>query len=189
MAKVGKYKSYVETETQTGMSEYDREQRTAYLTGIWNYWLKEMGEGRKVRPEQLDKMASDSIIALANSDDYVKGRLIDKIMFPEEVKAEIKKRLQIDKDDDIAQLFVSDMLNVKSKKKSRGDEVAIYYAYGSIVDNEAMNMIQGGGHCIVGKTTAEDLRKLADDDDVKAVGFVNGILNSIKDNLDKNPVE
>ena len=28
-AKVGKYKSYVERNTQTGMSEYDREQRTA----------------------------------------------------------------------------------------------------------------------------------------------------------------
>jgi protease-4 len=171
MAKVGKYKSYVEKETQTGMSEYDREQRTAYLTGIWNYWLKEMAEGRRVQPEQLDKMAGDSIIALANTDDYVKGRLVDKIMFPEEVKAEIKKRLKIGVDDEITQLFVSDMLNVKSKKKSRGDEVAIYYAYGNIVDNEAMNMIQGGGHCIVGKTTAEDLRKLADDDDVKAVVF------------------
>ena len=32
-------------------------------------------------------------------------------------------------------------------------------------------MLNGGGHCIVGKTTAEDLRKLAEDDDVKAVVF------------------
>ena len=36
-AKVGKYKSYVESNTMTGMSDYDREQRTAYLNGIWGY--------------------------------------------------------------------------------------------------------------------------------------------------------
>ena len=171
VAKVGKYKSYVESNTQTGMSEYDREQRTAYLTGIWNYWLKDMAEGRRVKAEQLDQLAGDSIMALADANDYVKARLIDKVMFPEELKAEIKKRLKIDEDDDIAQVSVSEMLNVKSKKKRHGDKIAIYYAYGSIVDNEALNMIQGGGHCIVGKTTADDLRKLADDDDIKAVVF------------------
>ena len=37
VAKVGKYKSYVESNTLTGMSDYDREQRTAYLNGIWNF--------------------------------------------------------------------------------------------------------------------------------------------------------
>ena len=63
------------------------------------------------------------------------------------------------------------MLNVKSEKKDDGEKIAIYYAYGSIVDNETTNLVNGGGHCIVGKTTAADLRKLADDDDVKAVVF------------------
>jgi protease-4 len=63
------------------------------------------------------------------------------------------------------------MLNVKSTQKENGEKIAVYYAYGSIVDSEAMNMLEGGGHCIVGKTVADDLRKLADDDDVKAVVF------------------
>ena len=151
-AKVGKYKSYVERNTQTGMSEYDREQRTAYLNGIWNYWLKEMAEGRKVKPEDLNQLANDSIIMFADTKDYVKSKLIDKVMFPEEIKAEIKNRLKLDKDEE-------------------GEKIAIYYAYGSIVDNEALDYMSGGGHNIVGKRTAEDLRKLADDDDVKAVVF------------------
>ena len=171
VAKVGKYKSYVERNTQTGMSEYDREQRTAYLNGIWNYWLKEMAEGRKVKAETLNQLANDSIMGFADTKDYVTAKLIDKVMFPEEIKAEILKRLKIDKDDDINQLTLSDMLNVKSEKKDDGEKIAIYYAYGSIVDNETTNLVNGGGHCIVGKTTAADLRKLADDDDVKAVVF------------------
>ncbi len=170
-AKVGKYKSYVERNTLTGMSDYDREQRTAYLNGIWSYWLKEMGESRKVKAEDLNQLANDSIMMFANTDDYVKSKLIDKVLFPEEIKAEIKKRMKLEKDAEIPQLTLSDMLNVKSKKSDDGDKIAIYYAYGSIVDSETTNMIQGGGHCIVGKSTAEDLRKLADDDDVKAVVF------------------
>ncbi len=171
VAKVGKYKSYVERNTQTGMSDYDREQRTAYVNGIWNYWLKEMAEGRKVKAETLNQLANDSIMGFADTKDYVTAKLIDKVMFPEEIKAEIKKRLKIDKDDEINQLTLSDMLNVKSEKKDDGEKIAIYYAYGSIVDSETTNLVNGGGHCIVGKTTAADLRKLADDDDVKAVVF------------------
>ena len=171
VAKVGKYKSAVEQNTQTGMSEYDREQRTAYLNGIWQYWLKEIGESRKVSPEQLNQLANDSILMLAAPEDYVAAKLIDKIMFPEEIKAEIKNRLKLDKDDDIHQLTLSDMINVKSEKKDDGEKIAIYYAYGNIVDSESTNLLMGGGHSIVGKKTAEDLRKLADDDDVKAVVF------------------
>ena len=170
-AKVGKYKSYVESNTMTGMSDYDREQRTAYLNGIWGYWLKEMAEGRKVKPESLDQLANDSIIMFASTDDYVKSKLIDKVLFPEEIKAEIKKRLKLEDDDDIPQLTLGDMLNVKSKNKKDGEKIAIYYAYGSIVDNDAMDLISGMDHKIVGKSTAEALRKLADDEDVKAVVF------------------
>ncbi len=171
VAKVGKYKSYVERNTLSGMSEYDREQRQAYLSGIWNYWLKEMAEGRKLKTVDLDNLVNDSLLAFASTDVLVKSKLVDKVMFPEEIKNEIKTRLKLSKDDDISQLTLSDMLNVKTQKKDEGDKIAVYYAYGSIVDSEAMNMLNGGGHCIVGNNTAEDLRKLAEDDNVKAVVF------------------
>ena len=171
VAKVGKYKSYVESNTQTGMSDYDREQRSAYVNGIWQYWLKEMAEGRGVKAEDLNQMANDSIMAFADPQYYVKSKLVDKIIFPDEIKAEIKSRLGIDKDKEIPQLSLTDMINVKSKNSKDGDKIAVYYAYGSIVDSEAQNLINGGGHCIVGKKTAEDLQELADDDNVKAVVF------------------
>ncbi len=169
--RVGKYKSYVESKTRSDMSENDREQRMAYSQGIWDYWLKEIGESRKVSPEQLNQLTNDSILSFANPNDYLTAKLVDTVLFPEELKAEIKERLKIDKDDDIHQLTLADMLNVKAKSDNDGDQIAVYYAYGSIVDSETMNLLNGGGHCIVGKKTAEDLRKLADDDDVKAVVF------------------
>ena len=171
VAKVGKYKSYVESNTLTGMSEYDREQRTVLYNGIWQYWLKDIAESRKVTPEQLNKLADESIVAFLNTDDYVKAKLIDKVLFPEDIKAEIKGRLKLDEDDDVNQLSLADMLNVKTKNKMDGEKIAIYYAYGNIVDSDAMDLLSGSGHSIVGKSAAEDLRKLADDDDVKAVVF------------------
>lgn len=127
VAKVGKYKSYVESNTLTGMSEYDREQREAYLNGVWNYWLKEMAEGRKIKADALNQLVNDSLLAFTACEDYVKAKLVDKIMYPEEIKEEIKHRLKLDKDDDISQLTLSDMLNVKSKKKDKGEKIAVYY--------------------------------------------------------------
>ena len=167
VAKVGKYKSYVERNTQTGMSEYDREQRTAYLQGIWQHWLKDIADSRKVSAAQLDQLANDSIIALADAKDYVKAKLVDKLMYPEELKTVIKERLGLDKDDDINQLTLSDMKGIEPKQKEKGDKIAVYYAYGEIIDQMASPFVSD--HSIVGKQTVDDLNKLASDDDVKAV--------------------
>ena len=165
--RVGKYKSAVERMTQSSMSDNDREQRLAYSQGIWDYWLKDISESRKVSAAQLNQLANDSIISIANPADYVKARLIDKIMYPEQIKDEIKGRLKLDKDDDINQLTLADMKNVKAKKDDDGEKIAIYYAYGEIVDDIASMM--PSGHNIVGKTTVDDLNELAKDDDIKAV--------------------
>ena len=168
VAKVGKYKSYVEHNTLTGMSDYDREQREAYTQGIWQHWLKDIAESRKVTAEQLNQLANDSIIALANSQDYVTAKLVDKLMYPDEVSNEIKTLLKIKADDDINQLMLADMKNLPKKQKDKGDKIAVYYAYGSIIDSEATGIFSTE-HSIVGSTTVEDLNKLAKDDDVKAV--------------------
>lgn len=167
--RVGKYKSAVERQVLTGMSEKDREQRMAYSQGIWDYWLKEISESRKTTAENINKWLNDSIPAFADPKDYVTAKLIDKLFYPEELKAEIKGRLKLDKDDDINQLSLSDMLNVKSKDKDDGEEIAVYYAYGEIVDSPVTGFVMGGEHNIIGSETVNALNKLADDDDVKAV--------------------
>lgn len=165
--RVGKYKSAVESVTRKDMSENDREQRTAYLQGIWQHMLKDIADSRKVQPEQLDQLASDSIIAFASTDDYLKAKLIDGVMYPEAIKNVVKGMLGVDDDDDIHQILLGEMQSVKSKKKDKGEKIAVYYAYGEIVDQTAGSFANGA--YIVGNTTVEDLNKLADDDDVKAV--------------------
>ena len=165
--RVGKYKSAVESVTRKDMSENDREQRTVLFQGIWQHMLKDMADSRKVTAQQLDQLASDSIIAFADSKDYIKARLVDKVMYPEKIKEVIKNKLGLDDDDDINQLSLADMTNVKSKNKNKGDQIAVYYAYGEIVDEMTSGFMSE--HSIVGSETVDDLNKLAKDDDVKAV--------------------
>ena len=168
-ARVGKYKSYVESVTRKDMSAEDREQREAYLKGIWQQWTEQMAATRRVTAQQLDSLASDSILLFAKVDDYRQARLIDRAFYPEEMKKVMRRQLGIDEDDDINQLTLSDMLRLKPAKKvkERGGEIAVYYAYGEIVDELVSGFVSE--HSIVGSQTAKDLTALADDDRVQAV--------------------
>ncbi len=166
LSKVGKYKSAPEMMTADGMSEPNREQVTAYLTGIWKVMLKEVAASRKISADSLNAYA-DRFMDLAEADELVRLRLIDKVMYADEVKNVIKKRLDIKASDNIPQLSLTDMTGVEGQKAS-GEEVAVYYACGDIVD-EASNDPFSSATCIVGNEMCKDLEALADDDRVKAV--------------------
>ena len=165
--RVGKYKSYVESKTRKDMSPEDREQRMAYMQGVWNRMLTDIATSRKTTAEALNQLVNDSIVAFANPDDYVKAKLVDKLLYPEELKAIVKKKLELADDDDVSQVMLTDMVNVKGNKKENGEKIAIYYAVGEITDTDLSSFTGGDG--IVGKKTVEDLNRLAADDDVKAV--------------------
>ena len=164
--RVGKYKSAVESVIRKDMSPENREQTEAYQQGIWKHMLKDIAQSRKITAEKLDQIVSDSILAFAKPTDYIKeARLIDFLDYPEKVKTTIKSKLGTT--DDVNQLLLQDMINLPEQEEEKGDEVAVYYAYGEIID-QATSLF-ATEHCIIGKETVEDLNKLADNDDVKAV--------------------
>ena len=165
--RVGKYKSAVESVTRKDMSENDREQRLAMYQGIWNYWVKDIAKSRKVSEAQLNQLADDSIMIFASVDDYKAAKLVDDYMYPDAVKAIIKAKLGLDSDDEINQVTISEMNDQDSDEDEDGDKIAIYYAYGEIIDE--MTSSFATEHSIVGSETVEDLKELADDENVKAV--------------------
>ena len=166
LCKVGKYKSAPEMMTADKMSDANREQVTAYINGIWDVMLKDVSASLKIPTDSLNAYA-DRGITLSNATDYVKMKLVSKLLYTDEVKKEIKNMLKIEQKDDIAQLTVSDMKNVEDKKQ-KGDEIAVYYAYGEIVDSETGSLLEQE-HSIVANTVCKDLEKLTNDDNVKAV--------------------
>jgi len=164
--KVGKYKSAVEMLTADQMSDFDREQTMAYLNGIWKVMLDDVSKSRKVSVDSLNAYA-DQLLTFADQKELVSKKMVDKLMYTDEVKGEIKKLLKIDAKEEIKQLTTGEMQNVKGAKKE-GDQIAVYYAYGEIVDSETGSMTDTD-HNIVANTVCKDLEKLMNDDDVKAV--------------------
>lgn len=167
LAKVGAYKSAPEMFTADQMSEKNREQVTAYINGIWDNMLNEVSASRKVSKDTLNAYA-DRMVMFEDPEALVKYKMVDKLLYNDEVKAEVKKLLGLKDDENVPQLSVADMQNVK-EKLDKGDQVAVYYAYGDIVDDEASGLAMGGDHSIVGKETSRDLEALMNDKDVKAV--------------------
>ena len=168
VVKVGQYKSATETYTEDHMSDANREQVTAYVTGIWNHMLKDIAESRKLSVDSLNAYA-DRVMDLASTETLKKNKLIDGTLYTDQIKGEVKKLLKIDDDDDISQVSVMQMLQAKSESSSSDNQIAIYFCEGSIVQEPIQGYAMGGSSTIVGTTVCKDLEKLAKDEDVKAV--------------------
>lgn len=166
VVKVGKYKSATEMFTEEKMSDFNRHQTEVYINGLWNNICQAVSESRKVSVAQLNAYA-DSLITFANQQDLIKMKMVDGLLYHDQIKAEVKKLMKMEEDKDINQVSIADMQNVKEELD--GKEIAVYYAYGDIVDSEDTGLMSGGGHQIVSGKTCKDLEKLMDDDDVKAV--------------------
>ena len=166
VVKVGKYKSATEMYTEDRMSDANREQVTAFITGIWNNMVKAVGESRKISSDSLNAYA-DRLVMFEGAEALKKMKFVDELLYHDQVKAEVKKLLDIDEDKKINQVSIGAMQNVKQKQK--GEQIAVYYAYGDIVDTPSQGLLMGGGHQIVGNEVNKDLQKLAEDEDVKAV--------------------
>lgn len=166
LAKVGTYKSMPEMYTADQMSEPNREQVTVYINGLWQNVCKGVSESRKISIEKLNAYA-DNFITLNDPKDFVTFKFVDKLIYTDGIKTEINKLLKADEDEDINTIGIAGMKTVKGEKKE-GEEIAVYYAYGDIVDSDAGGLMSQGNK-IVGKKVCDDLKALMDDDDVKAV--------------------
>lgn len=166
--KVGTYKSAVEPYVCTEMSDANREQISSFLGGIWNQVLSDVSKSRKRSVESLNALA-DSLTLIAEAKTSVKGGLVDRLCYIDEVKVTLRDKMGLDDDDDdLVFTSVKDMAKSESLDEKVDDEVAVYYAYGEIVDVATQGAF-GQEHQIVGCKMVNDLQELRKNDDVKAV--------------------
>ena len=165
IAKVGKVKSAVEPFFADKMSDANREQISVYLNGIWGNVVKDVAQSRKLDAKTLNAYA-DSLVTFASADELLKMKLVDQVAYYDEVRADIKKRLDLDEDDNISQVSVKQMCAQPNKNKA-DDRIAVYYAYGDIVSDTQGGMSEGASICSA--NMVPDLEALMNDDDVKAV--------------------
>lgn len=167
VVKVGTFKSATETYTEEHMSDANRLQTKMFLDGTWKQVCNAVSKSRGISVDSLNRYA-DELLMFQSAESLLKRKVVDGLAYTSDMKDIAKTQFGIGKDDDLNRLFVSDMTNVKEKQTS-GEEIAIYYSYGDIVQSEKVSLLGGGSHCIVSSTVCSDLKDLMDDDDVKAV--------------------
>ena len=163
--KVGTYKSAVEPFIGMEMSEANREQTTDYLTSLWGEMTAEVAASRGVTVDDLNR-AADRMLLFQPAAECVQAGLADTLIYKNDVRDYLKQWVGIDEDDDLRTLGLKDMKNVKKNvpKDKSGNIVAVYYA-----DGQIGSLMAGGGESIDGNQMIRDLRKLEEDEDVKAV--------------------
>ena len=163
--KVGTYKSAVEPFILKEMSPANREQVESMITDLWKETCTAVATSRKLSPDSLNAYA-DRYITLADGADYKRLKLVDDLTYVDQVREELRKRMN-----DKEVTFVSPEV-VAAQAEDTGDDdnqVAVYYASGNIVEVAGSGALMGGGDEIIGSRVVEDLDKLANDKDVKAV--------------------
>ena len=163
--KVGTYKSAVEPFILKEMSPANREQVESMITDLWKETCTAVATSRKLSPDSLNAYA-DRYITLADGADYKRLKLVDDLTYVDQVREELRKRMN-----DKEVTFVSPEV-VAAQAEDTGDDdnqVAVYYASGNIVDVAGSGALMSGGDEIIGSRVVEDLDKLANDKDVKAV--------------------
>lgn len=167
VVKVGTFKSATETFTEEKMSDANRLQTQTFIDGTWRNVCDAVSKSRGISVDSLNSYA-DSYLALQATETLVKAKMVDGMMYGDQVKDAVKKMMKLEKDDDISQLTLNDMLNVKDGKVE-GSEIAVYYAEGDIVQDPKAATMFGNNNYIASRKVCKDLEDLMNDDDVKAV--------------------
>ena len=165
--RVGTYKSAVEPYTSTEMSPANREQTQAFANSIWDQMVDEVAASRRIPADSLNALA-DRNMDLQPAELYIKTGLADTLMYQDEMLAYLKQLTETDEDDALNKLYLEDMVNVQRNvpKDKSGNVLAVYYATGTIGSGE-LSADEG----IHPEKVAKDLRRLREDESVKAVVF------------------
>ena len=164
--KVGTYKSAVEPFIATEMSDANREQVSAFLHSIWGRLLEDISTSRSIPAEVLNKYA-DGFTMLEPAETYITNGMVDTLMYKDGVLNYLKELTGREENESLHTLSLKDMKNVKRQTPldKSGNIIAVYYAFGGIDDTASASTEEG----IQSEKVIKDLRKLREDETVKAV--------------------
>ncbi len=162
MFRVGDFKSAVEPFTRNSMSEESKLQYGALIRTLWDEIASEVSASRQIPLDSLNQFA-DKGLFFAPAEDFVTTGMVDSLLYRDEVRSYLKQLTKTDRKERPRLVTVEEMVRTNEIKPSRDKEIAIYYAYGEI---DGMVSPKEGIHS---KKIIEDLRKLQENDKVRAV--------------------
>jgi protease-4 len=180
VTRVGKYKSAVEPFTRRDMSPENREEVQKILNDIWGGLLADIAPGRDLTPEKIQ--ATVDAEGLIRAEAAKAAGLIERVAYRDEVYEALKAKTgragtkepfkQIALPDyakqakDVAEAPRKKSKDAPASAPSGGSgrgRIAVVYAEGEIVDGD------GDTGEIGGSKLSRELRKLRQDENVKAV--------------------
>jgi protease-4 len=161
----GKFKSAGESLDKYAMSNENRIQLTEMVNSMYENYLQAISKSRKINKDELFSIANEFKVKTAA--DAVKNKLVDKLLYNDEVIALLKKKTGKDKPNFIT---LSKYKNSKQIKTDKGkdkpytkNKIALIYAVGNIVMGEGSNDMIGS------ESLSSAIRKARQDKDVKAI--------------------
>ncbi|AEP11754.1 MULTISPECIES: signal peptide peptidase SppA [Chloracidobacterium] len=166
VTRVGKYKSAVEPLLFDKMSPENREQTQKLLDDVWGEFVSGVATARQLTPDDLQRLANEKAILVGP--EAVAAKLADETAYLDQVLGTLRKLSEV-KDDKAPFRQVTLPAYARVSRRSLGLErtsrniIAVVYAEGEIVDGA------GSDGQIGGDRLAKELRRLRQDDQIKAV--------------------
>ena len=161
--KVGKYKGAVEPFITDQLSDENREQITVYQSGIWNNIVNGIANSRSIPVSDVNHFA-DAGLFFADPLRTTECGLIDALKYRSEVEELIMEKVG-QTGNSLKTIGLSKMKRAKKLVREYRNKIAVIYAEGEIT---AVPSSYTSSYSITEKL-ADELRKLKDDDHVKAV--------------------
>ncbi len=164
VVRVGTFKSAVEPYMLTDMSEANRLQQEHYMGVIWKEMLDSIAADRKLQTDALNSLC-DSVMLTFLPDQLIKEKLVDKMVYKNEMENILRARTDVKKGDDLNYVTSSDLADDLEIGAS-GDHIAVVYAVGGIDDGGSFASTDEG---INSEKLSKTITKLMNDDNVKGM--------------------
>ena len=165
VVRVGSFKSAVEPYILSEMSDANRLQQEHYLGSIWNDMRDSIAASRKLPSDALNSLC-DSVVVCFTAQRLIQEKLVDKLVYREEMEDILRARTKVDKGDDLNYVSPEDLAD-DLELPAFGDHIAVVYAVGEI-DGSSMFSNEEG---IDSKKLSETIHKLTEDEHVKGMVF------------------
>ena len=159
----GKYKSAVEPFLRDDMSPENKEQLSTMLNDIWSINSIKMANSRKIDTAQF-RTVVDSLYGMI-PDLSLKYKLADRLIQKTEYDNFLKSKLNLKDKDKLNKIsFNTYISNLENKKSDKDNQIAVLYASGAIYNGK-------GYDAVYAENFIKDIKKLTDNDEIKAVVF------------------
>jgi protease-4 len=158
----GKFKSAIEPFTLDKMSEPNKVQTLTFISGMWNHLLDGISASRKISVDDLTAIANE--YKIQSPQDAVNLKMVDKLLYKDEVLDELKNRVDAKKIKDLKFMKIGKYAKAsEADKKTADDKIAVIYATGDIISGD------GDDQTIGSESISKAIRKARLDDNVKAI--------------------